>query len=357
MSCHQYHKLYVVVLSLLVSACVVNPVQQAPVQEEVSPSEQRHVIEELKVPRQLKDDMLSLYDSDPVERAWAAYRLAKLGQGAAPAVPHLGNLLQDDTAVLMSRYLGGGFRSSTATTPAEEAARALAKIGQPAIELLIDNLSNPNPQVRRLAAKALGQTGSLSTVDPLVRTLSDQDPTVRASAAIALGSLRHPLVAQKLLDAYSTVNPDTRIHLIYAMSQINDIIVVPFLVEIFPTQSPEVRAAIVHALGKIRDARAIDTLLMALKDPDEIVRANAAFALSSFYSVPIMDALVDKLSDDVSSVRAAAMEALAALTSLNFGQDPDKWISWWQRERKALQNAQDSPSQTETGTDRPSSTP
>ena len=336
-----YHKSSVFLLGLLLSACVINPVQEKPIKEEVSASEQRHAIKELKIPRQLKDDMLHLYDPDPEKRAWAAYRLAKLGRGAAPAVPHLGNLLEDDTAVVMSRYLGGGFRSSTATTPAEEAARALAKIGQPAIDLLIRNLSNPNPLVRRLAAKALGQTGNLSTVDPLLRSLSDPDPKVRAAAAIGLGSLRHPLVAQKLLDAYDTVNPDIQTHVIYAMSQINDIIVVPFLVEKFSTQSPEVRAAIVHALGKIRDARAIDTLLLALKDPDEIVRANAAFALSSFYSVPIMDALIDQLSDDASSVRVAAMEALAALTSLNFGQDPDKWTAWWQQERKAIQNAQD----------------
>jgi len=340
MSSYTQHVLVIILFSLLLSACVLNPVQQTPDTEEVSASERKHAIEQLKAPVQLKDNMLRLYDSDPVKRVWAAYQLAKLGQGAAPAVPYLGDLLQDDTPVIMSRYLGGGFHSGTDTTPAEEAARSLAKIGQPSIELLIKKLSNPNPQVRRLAAKALGQTGNLSTVDALLQSLSDPDPTVRAAAAIALGSLHHPMVAQKLLDAYGTVNPDTQTHLIYAMSQINDIIVVPFLVENFSTQTPEVRAAIVHALGKIRDARAIETLLLALKDQDEIVRANAAFALSSFYSVPIMDALIAQLSDEVPPVRAAAMEALSALTSLNFGQDPDKWRTWWEQERKAMHQKQ-----------------
>ena len=332
----RHYKLVFVGISLLLSACVTTAPQQTPEPVAVSASEQRSAIEQLKVPRRLKDEMLHLYDHDPVERAWAAYRLAKLGQGAAAAVPHLENLLQDDKEVLLSRYLGSGFSSSAATTPGEEAARALAKIGEPAVETLIRNLSNQNPQVRRLSAKALGQTGNLSTVDALLGTLADQDPRVRAAAAIALGSLRHPIVAQRLIDAYSTVKPDTQTHLIYAMSQINDIIVVPFLVEIFPSQSAETRAAIVHALGKIRDARAIDTLLHALNDDDEIVRANAAFALSSFYSVEIMDALIKRLSDNVPHVRDAAGEALGMLSGLNFGSDKDKWFSWWQQQRKAL---------------------
>jgi HEAT repeat protein len=329
----------VLVLSFLLTACVTGPQQPTsdPEPPVVSASSQRDAIDKLKVPRRFKDDLLRLYDDDPVERAWAAYQLAKQGAAAAPAVPHLVHLLADDTEVLMSRYIGGGFHSSDATTPADEAARALAKIGIPSVDALSQSLKDPNPKVRRLAAKALGQTGSMATVDPLLQAVADPDPRVRAAATIALGSLHHPVVAQKLIDAYASVPPELQPHLIFAMSQINDIIVVPFLLEHFSSSSIETRAAIVLALGKLRDARAIDTLLMALKDEDEIVRANAAFALRSFYSVTVMDALLALLDDDVEGVRAAAGESLRALSGLDYGQDKQQWHSWWQQQQRAIQ--------------------
>lgn len=326
-------------LSCVLTACVTGPQQPAsdPEPPVASASAQRNAIEKLKVPRRFKDDLLRLYHDDPVERAWGAYQLSKQGAAAAPAVPYLVHLLSDDTEVLMSRYIGGGFHSSDATTPADEAARTLAKIGIPAVDALIARLKDPDPQVRRLAAKALGQTGSMTTVDPLLQAVADPDPRVRAAATIALGSLHHPVVAQKLIDAYPLVQPELQPHLIFAMSLINDIIVVPFLLEQFSSPSVETRSAIVLALGKLRDARAIDTLLVALKDEDEIVRANAAFALSSFYSVTVMDALLGLLDDDIEGVRAAAGESLHALSGMNFGQDKQQWHSWWQQQQQAIQ--------------------
>lgn len=293
-------------------------------------------IKQLKTTRQVRDKILRLHHEDPVERAWAAYQLAKLGRGAAPAVPYLIKLLVDDTPVLLSRYLGGGFHSSSDTTPAQEASRALAKVGEPAMEELTRVMASEKEDVRRLAIKSLGQIGSLDSIENLVRALSDPSRRVRATAAIALGSYRHPIASQKLTEVFIKVSPEVRVHLVYALSQINDIIAVPFLIDQIEQQNPDVKAAIALALGKLRDARALPALLKVVNDNDEIVRANALYALSSFYTPEVIDTLIQALDDPVQRVNEAAVEALSQLTGVKLGADKQQWLTWWEVQKQAM---------------------
>lgn len=299
-------------------------------------------IQQLKTTRRVKNMILRLHHEDPVERAWAAHQLAKLGRGAGPAVPYLIRLLDDETPVLLSRYLGGGFHSSSDTTPAREAARTLAKVGEPAIDRLVKALQSENETVRRLSAKSLGMIGNLDSIDVLIGVLSDPSRKVRAAAAIALGNYHHPVASQKLAESFLKVSPEVRVHLVYALSQINDIISVPFLIEQFPRQEPDVRAAMALAFGKLRDARALPALLSAVNDSDEIVRANVLYALSSFYTPAVIDALISGLDDPVQRVREAAAEALVELTGLELGADKQQWLAWWRAQQKAMQGTDSS---------------
>jgi len=342
---------YFAVLGLsvgLLNACTLVPVNPPPTKAERKPIIISHPdvevtdeaaaeeIKQLKTPRRVRSRILGLYHPDPVERAWAAYQLAKLGRGAAPAVPYLIILLVDDTPVLLSRYIGSGFRSSSYTTPAEEASRTLARIGDPAMTALLAALKSDSVNVRRLAVRALGQIGSSESIAELINLLTDESRKVQATAAIALGSYRHPIASQKITETFITVSPPVRVHLVYALSHINDIIAVPFLIEQLPQQTAEVRASIVLALGKLRDARAIDTLLTATNDVDEIVRANAVYSLGSFYSPETMDVLIEMLDDPVERVREGASEALTMLTGMNFGIRKTKWSAWWQQQKAAM---------------------
>jgi len=340
-----------VVIGLLfgfLTACTLVPVNPPPTKPERRPiiNTQANVevtdenaaaeIKQLKTPRRVRNKILGLYHPDPVERAWAAYQLAKLRRGAAPAVPYLINLLADDTPVLLSRYIGSGFRSSSYTTPAEEASRTLSRIGDPAMTALLAALKSDLVNVRRLAARALGQIGSSRSITELINLLTDESRKVQATAAIALGSYRHPVASQKITEIFTTVSPAVRVHLVYALSHINDIIAVPFLIELLPQQTPEVRASIVLALGKLRDARATDSLFAATTDEDEIVRANAVYSLGSFYSPETINVLIEKLDDPVERVREGASEALAQLTGMDFGTGKGKWSVWWEQQKAVM---------------------
>ncbi len=52
---------------------------------------------------------------------------------------------------------------------------------------ILTRLSDPNPQIRRRAALALGRIGAPESVGWLVPVLSDPVPLVRAEAAFSLG--------------------------------------------------------------------------------------------------------------------------------------------------------------------------
>lgn len=291
-------------------------------------------------PRELREQIVRLHHPQAVERAAAATQLAKMGRGAAPAVPYLIRLLQDDTPVQLSRYLGGGFHSSSETTPAEESSRALAKIGEPASNALILALNAPQADVRRLAAKALGQIGDVKAVEFLLALLEDPDPGVRATTALALGNYRNPVAVQKIIQAFPAASARARADMVYALSHINDLLAVPFLMEQAKDQNPDVRAAIMLALGKLRDGNVVPVLLTGITDEDEIVRANAAYALGAYYTKPVIDALIIALADPVPRVKEAAAESLASLTGINFGADQSKWQSWWRTQQEEMQPAQ-----------------
>ena len=289
------------------------------------------------MPRELREQIIRLHSRDPKQRAAAASHLGKMAMGAAPAVPYLVRLLRDDTPVQVSHYLGGGYYSSTDTTPAEEASRALAEIGGGATDALVFALKDPHPDVRRLAAKALGQIGEISAVSFLIELLNDPDRGVRATAAIALGNYRHPMAAQKIMEAYPHANASARTDMIFALAHIDDILAVPFLIQQAKDPVPDVRAAIMLALGKLRDARGIPALLLGLKDSDEITRANAAYALGAYYSPEVVDALIKALGDHAPRVKAAAVESLVGMSGMNYGSDQTRWQKWWREQRKAMQ--------------------
>lgn len=324
--------------ALSLTACVTTGSQSfedtIPTQEEVAAK-----LAKASFPKELRDQIIRLHNPDAAERAAAATQLAKMGRSAAPAIPYLIRLLADSTPVQLSRYLGGGFYSRSETTPAEEASRALAKIGEPATNSLMLSLKDPQPGIRRLAAKALGQIGDVGAVEFLLALLEDPDQGVRATAALALGNYRNPVAVQKIMQAYSTASPRARADMVYALANINDILAVPFLMDHASDNDPDVRAAIMLALGKLRDGRVVPVLLTGITDTDEIVRANAAYALNTYYSRAVIDALINALADPVERVKEAAADSLVNLTGVNHGMDQARWQTWWRAQKDEMQIA------------------
>jgi hypothetical protein len=157
----------------------------------------------------------------------------------------------------------------------DSAANALVKIGDQAVEPLINELHHPNLEVRWRAAEALGKIGDPRAVEGLTKALNDQIDIVSLHAAEALGKIGDPRAVEALIEALD--NPSVAV------------------------SSP---SAI--ALGKIGDPRAFEALAKALRDTDVRLRASAADALGMIGGPTAIEALTEALNDSSEGIRLKA---------------------------------------------------
>ena len=130
-----------------------------------------------------------LASTDAVTRARAACQLREAGEEAAPAMDALLALLAD-TAPVPQSVCGDRWRhgfGEMLTTPGEQAASALVKIGSRSFDPLLHSLKHPEWSVRSNAAWALGAMRDSRAVDALLPLLKDPEARVRRQAAWAIG--------------------------------------------------------------------------------------------------------------------------------------------------------------------------
>jgi hypothetical protein len=167
-----------------------------------------------------------------------------------------------------------------------DAAKALGELGDPrALEPLIQALDAPPGLegtaallVRYAAAEALGDIKDTRAVDPLVRALDDPNDVVRRESAKALGKLKDPRAFEPLLRALRTEDYQTVGGAAEGLGDFGDPRAVEPLVELLaPGRGLVVQGPALEALRKLKGARAIEALSAALRD--ENLSRYAATAL------------------------------------------------------------------------------
>lgn len=183
----------------------------------------------------------------------------------------------------------------------EDITWALVRLGDAAIQPLIDLLRNPNPAARHHAAHVLGKIGDPRAVDALIAVLKDNDITVLTKTIFTLGQLGDvkaiPAIAQLLghdnRDVQTTVTntleqfaPDSIPFLIDGLQherwqvreQAVDILglvgsrdLIPVLTPLLADEEWQVRFAVVTALGHIGGADAKAAIQTLENDPHERV--------------------------------------------------------------------------------------
>src|SRR6185437_174585 len=197
----------------------------------------------------------------------------------------------------------------------EEAAAALAAIGDAAIPSLLKALQHEDWLVRLHAVESLGKTKLERAVEPLLSVLfNDQDSAVREDAVRALGAIGDSQAVEYLFTAMR--EPGLRTLAVEALGLIGDPRAVPVLIDVLSgTSTPQTtrtvagcgdqwneeamtQGAAARALGAIGDERAIPTLVAALNQT--FTRAEAAAALAKFGSkaVPFLLPLLNEPRDE-----------------------------------------------------------
>jgi beta-lactamase regulating signal transducer with metallopeptidase domain len=211
---------------------------------------------------------------------------------AIEAIPKLISMLGDDTPIQPLRCWNNGRWNPALETfkqpsPGEEAAIALASMGNPALEPLTNALNDSNPSVRRNAAWAIGELTNMrgseraNAVPTLISLLNDSDEWVRMASVRALGEIRDERAVEKLISALSDGAWRVRELGAWALGEMKEERAVQTLCKMLLEDSQaEARETAAGALGEIRSAQAVASLTQALDDPETSVREKARWALS-----------------------------------------------------------------------------
>ena len=197
--------------------------------------------------------------------------------------------------------------------PNNYAADALVKIGEPAVEPLIQALTDPNAVVRSYVAFSLGQIGDQRAVQGLIKALNDQNDVVRSEAAHALGRIGDPSAIEPLSRALEDTHRDVRSAAAVALGLKGDSRVLEPLCQLLQDPSPLRRGAAAEALGNIRVRRAVEALIQALSDPYMDVRAKAVVSLGQIADSCAVEPLTQVLKDNSVTVQQYAADALVKI--------------------------------------------
>lgn len=193
---------------------------------------------------------------------------------------------------------------------------------KPSTSQRIAQLADPDPHVRREAARALGEAEAREAVGALCALLvrpadtteeTNPEHTARAAAAVALGRIGDPAATDALIEVLADpFNTGTA-----ASTALGRLSPPPVdrLVETMRDEDHWRRARAVVALGECGDASAFEAMAALLDDPEVPVRRAAAAALGKLgdaRAVPLLTTMVSR-SDESAFVRSYAAVSLGAL--------------------------------------------
>ena len=182
-----------------------------------------------------------------------------------------------------------------------ELTQDMVRLGPTVVPRLIRALRDGHPEVRHLAASALGELGDVCGVEPLIAALQDEDLSVRVAAVSGLGNLGdrraiEPLIALlKDKDACRTWE-----FVALALRQLGDRRGAEPLIAALKRDHLEARGQAARALARLGDPRAVEPLIASLRGRDPY---NQSFVV----------------------------RALRNMTGQDLGTDFSRWEDWWER--------------------------
>jgi len=150
----------------------------------------------------------------------------------------------------------------------------LEKIGEPAVEPLIDALKDGKWMVRLTAADALGKIGDARAVEPLITAMKAERPHQCGGEILALGRIGDARAVEPLVAMLKEKEPSAVHSAAKALGMIGEPAVEP-LIDALANGNALAQGYAAEALGEINDARAVEALIAALKDGNTNIIAGA----------------------------------------------------------------------------------
>jgi HEAT repeat protein len=144
------------------------------------------------------------------------------------------------------------------------AALALGAIGEPAVNPLIRALREGDGNLRWGAAIALGKIRDPRSIEPLIRALADKYENVRAESAKALAALGKPAL-EPLLQFLKFSDGVARLEVVTALGELQDTGAIQPLIQLLENADDDERKAIAEALDAIL-VPAVKPLIVRLRN-------------------------------------------------------------------------------------------
>ncbi len=166
------------------------------------------------------------------------------------------------------------------------------------IKFCIRALDDEHPEVRKIAAKVLGQVRSKKAEGALFELLDDNDSGVRIAAVRSLGYIGTenavvPLIKRLTVDK----DPTFRACAIESLGNLKDQRAIEPLIKSLDDKVPEVRIAAIRSLGILGDEKAEEALITRLDKSSPELQRQILLAIGSFGSKKATEVLVHKLKD------------------------------------------------------------
>jgi hypothetical protein len=197
----------------------------------------------------------------------------------------------------------------------QDAVNTLARIGEPAVEPLIQTLQDRNVKtwiIHTRAVEVLTKIGSKQAIDAIVESVEDAglDPYVRAATARSLGQIKAEKAAGSLINAFKDESWIVRLNAREALMQIGTN---ERLITALKDESSLVRWQAAWVLGKTKSQKAIEPLIEVLADDDWMVSDEAAVALTKINPEKVVKPLNAVLKDKDGHLREQAAWVLSQI--------------------------------------------
>jgi HEAT repeat protein len=188
------------------------------------------------------------------------------------------------------------------------------------VDLLVNQLTDKEPYLRRSAAETLGSIGSAGILPVLIMVLvKEKESKIRSHTAISLGKIGSREAIRPLIGVLHTdKDSEVRKSAAEALGLIGSTEAMPELIKVLTTDKDnQVRIGAAEALGKIRVDMTVSQLIRTFAtEKDSSVRWRIAVSLGKLGGTDARDILIQALSTDKDrEVRESAAEGLGLIGS------------------------------------------
>ena len=195
----------------------------------------------------------------------------------------------------------------------EDMTWAVVRIGDSAVQPVIDLLTHPDAGLRHQAAHILGKIRDSRAIDPLIAVLGDENPPVVLKAAFSLGQMAATQAIPALVALLGHPDSDVRTTLVKVLEGFGEASL-PALLAMLTHPKWQAREQAVDIVGQIGDAQTLSSVVPLLTDERWEIRFSAVNAVAHLGNkASIAATLTPILHDPDSRVQSLAAEILARL--------------------------------------------